>query len=48
MDRGREVLRSIKVGVLLVVEEDVRTKRLQDASLVHAAQKMRLIDGDVP
>ena len=34
--------------MLLVIEENVRAQRLQHAPLVHAAQEMRLIDGDVP
>ena len=48
MNGWRECLRRIQVGMLLVVEEDVRTQRLQNAPFVHAAQEMRLIDGDVP
>lgn len=36
------------MGMPLVVEEDVRAQGFQDASFVHAAEKMGFVDSDVP
>ena len=48
MHRRRESLCGIQMGMLLIVEENVRAQSFQDASFVHAAKEMGFVDRDIP
>ena len=48
MHGGGEFLGGFEVGGPLVVEIDMGAELLQDAAFVHAAERERLVDGDVP